>query len=104
MMVNSGLKGLKLPAWSEIAGSNPTLALKNVSSPLTCTDSILWGASYRKCSNFEVCVWRAVSSHSSNQPPPPPIEMEMLTVIEALVHRGCIGQDKGVHSGNVIRG
>ena len=62
--------------------SNPTLGFnfqrKKCSSPLTCKDSILCGSlRYREVacsasdlqgSNFEVCVCRAVSPHSSYHP------------------------------------
>ena len=74
---------LKLPAWK--VGDrgfqlSPAFKLErntNVSSLLTRKDYILWSLRYREVasstsvhqnSNFESCVWRAVSSHSSHHP------------------------------------
>ena len=71
---------LKLPAW-KVRDRGPYSGLQvskrqKVSSPLTSKDSILWGASVTKsvldlrpkCSNFESCDWRAVSSHLPHHP------------------------------------
>ena len=63
---------------------------KNVSSPRTRKDSILWGdrevacsASDPQGSNFKSCVWRAVSSHSSRHP-----QEVLLAQFSLYVHRG----------------
>ena len=96
------MQWLKLLAWkirdcAEIAGSNPPLASKfqkkNVSSPLTRKDSILWGggrnqevacsASDHQASNSECCVWRTVPSHSSHHP-----QEVFLVQLSLYVHKG----------------
>ena len=85
---------LKLPAWKvgnrgfePHSGSNE----QNVSSPLSRKDSTLWGASvtekcsasYRRGSNSESSVWRAVSSHSSHHP-----REVLLAQFSLYVHKG----------------
>ena len=91
------MQWVKLPAW-EVGdrGFEPHCGLQvlkkqNVPFSLTRKDSILWGAPVterrartdRQGSNFESCVWRAVSSHSSHHP------QELLMVQFSLcVHKG----------------
>ena len=72
--------GLKLPAWKVgDRGFDPTLAFKFQRNKMFLSRSLvkiqyygepLWpfSASDRQGSNFESCVWRAVSSHSSRHP------------------------------------
>ena len=73
---------VQLPAWKigdrgfESHSGLQISKKQNISFPITRKDSILWGASVprdsvlslRPGSNFESCVWRAVSSHSSHHP------------------------------------
>ena len=74
--------------------SGPQLSRKqNISFPLTRKESVLWGASVtrevassaadRQASNFESCVWRVVSSHSSHYP-----QEVFLTLFSLYVHKG----------------
>ena len=66
-----------------------SLKKQNVSSPLMHKDPILWGASVTERSsdsqglNFEFCVRKAVSSHSSHHP-----EEVLLAPFSLYVHKG----------------
>ena len=93
------MQWLKLPAWKVgDRGFEPPSRLqvskkRNVYSPLTRKDAILWGAyscdrevecsaSDRQGSNFESCVRRAVSSHSSHHP-----QWVLLAQVSLYVHK-----------------
>ena len=91
----------RAPLWPSSLKNN-----RNISSPVTLNDSILWGASVaekklacsdsdRQGSNFESCVWRAVLSHSFHHP------QELLLVqFSRYVHKGGLNH----HSFHFING
>ena len=70
---------------------------KNVSSPSTCENQYCgeppWprgrcSASDRQGSNFESCVWRTLSSHSSHHP-----QEVLLAQVSLYVHKGVLKPD-----------
>ena len=70
---------------------------KNVSSPSTCESQycgepldreVACSASDRQGSNFESCVWRTVSSHSSHHP-----QEVLLAQFSLYVHKGGLKPD-----------
>ena len=86
---------------ARVRGSVPGLGglkeTKNVSSPSTCEVSIVGSlrdrevacsASDRQGSNFESCVWRTVSSQSSNHP-----REVLLAQFSLYVHKGGLKPD-----------
>ena len=98
---------LKLPAWKVgIRGFEPHSGLQvskkqNISSPLArkniyivgrlCDREVACSVLYRQGSNFESCVWRAVSSHSPHHPQEIPLVQFSLYVRRFLHnHRNII--------------
>ena len=53
-----------------------------------CAREVACSASDRQGSNFESCVWRAVSSHSSHHP-----QEVLLAQLSLYVHKGCLKPD-----------
>ena len=89
---------LKQPAWKVgDRGFKPCSGLQiakkqNVSFPLIHKDSILWGPSWprgrcfasdRQGSNFERCIWRAMSAHLSHYP-----QEVLMAQFSLYVHKG----------------
>ena len=97
------VKAVGLLGKSEIAGSNPALAFKfqrnqmilpcSLVNSQYCGDrdrEVVSSASDRQGSNFETCVWRAVSSRSPYHP-----QELLLAQFSLYVHKG--GLKRPIH-------
>ena len=84
-----GLSGLK-----ETKMFFPHPRVKHSIEGSLCDREVACSASYRQGSNFESCVWRTVSSHSSHHP-----QEVLLAQFSLYVHKGGLKPDSFIRPG-----